>query len=615
MTAAEFITDCRRVQQLDFSSPSAEAVLTGVTVEMPHRYAMSLGSTIGDTFRRRGPSSRNRRGQYHELVQHLTDLCYLSLDYFRRWHQRRAADWEPSRGQVNTLVAAVEHFYREDPYWRRSLLPAFPKTGGEDARRWVQEHLTEVVYRLEVYTSFDGELSPDISYRVGDRTAYGRSLAYRMRVYFHDYFGGRTGRRKVYFDLSLLPLMYSLNNSLRGALGELLPARGASVLEPELQLLLLDSEVLFRLYRTKNRFLPQAGGGYYLLYQVAEADRSAHLTILSADEQWGRFQRLQRSAARRLERGELHADTGANRLGIRLLQLGLWRAGFYTGVLDGTFGVLSHRAVLALVEQERDTEHPVLSNRQLDRVVRIVERDVLVDLRLVGKLLDAYAPPTASVAQEEEERIWKEIERKGMSEQLDRELPDRKGEIRPVYGDLHLHPNRRVYYGLRGLIRGAARAVGRVTGWLAGGVRILLGAVFDFVKAVIKRIQEGAALFLTGFRYFGHYLLGRPFVTLGGQGRGERPVLLTRFALDFDTVAFVDRRATGDDVRAHTDYLRRMQAGAQYFIGLISQLIRSIALLTGPVSWLRLGVLLARTVRDLLRGRGLDGALGGLEQV
>ena len=615
MTAADFLTGCRQIQQLELNAPSVRAVVTGVHTEMPRRYGMSVNTSIGGTFGRGGPPTRNRRGQYHELVQHLTDLCYLSLDYFRRWHLRREADEAPSRGQLNTLVAAVVRFYREDAYWRRSLVPVLPASGGEEARQWVQEHLTEVVYRLGLHTSFDGELTRDADYRIGDRTVYGRSLAYRMRVYFHDYVGGRTGRRKVYFDHKLLPLLYSLDNSLRGALRGVLPVRGSRVLAPEIQRILLDSEALFRLYRFRNRFLPGAGGGYYLLYQLDDVAAPERLVKPSEAEQRVRFRRLQRRAARRIDRGKLHVDTGGNRLGIRLLQVGLWRAGFYTGVLDGAFGVLTHRAVLALVEQERDTDRPVLGKRQLDRVVRTVESEVLIDLRLVGKLLDAYAPPSATQADEEEQGLWEEIERGGLSEQLGTELLRREGELRPAYGDLHRYPNRRVYYGLRGLIRGAARAVGRVISWLAGGVRVLLGAVFDFVKAVTKRIQEGAGLFLTGFRYFGHYLLGLPFVTLGGKGVGQRPVLLTRVAVDFDTVAFIDRRATGEDVRAHTDYLRRMQAGAEYFLGLISRLIRGISLLTASVSWLRLGVVIARMVRDLLRGRGLGWPLGGLEQV
>ncbi|WP_420460571.1 hypothetical protein [Neolewinella sp.] len=607
MAPADFIASCRRLQMLDLTEPVVDSVVSAVTVEMPRRYAMSLGVTTGQTFLGGGPTTRNRRGQYHELVQHLTDLGYLSLDFFRRWHLLRAADRKPSLGQLNTLTVAVGTFYREDPYWRRTLVPPFPPdAGGKLARQWLQEHLTEVVYRLGLYTSFDGDLSPDSTYRIGDRTAYGRSLAFRMRVYFHDYVGGRTGRRKVYFDRGLLPLLYSLDNSLRGGLRELLPERDASQLHPSLQRLLLDSEELFRLYRAQNRFLPEAGGGYYLLYEIVDDGPSQRLRVVASD---------QRRAARRLERGEWHADTGSNRLGIRLLQLGLWRAGFYTGVLDGAFGLLSHRAVLALVDQERDTERPVLRKRQLDRVVQIVDREVLVDLRLVGKLLDAYAPPSSLEVEEEEDRLWGEIEKAGWADRLDAEFNDQELELGAAYGNPHRHPHRRVYYGLRGLIRGAARAVGRVLGWLAGGIRVLLGAVFDFVKAVVKRIQEGTGLLVAGFRYFGHYLLGRPFVTLGGKGVGERPVVLTRFALDFDTVAFVDRRATGDDVRAHSTQLRRMQQGARYFIGLVSRLIRGISLITTPVSWLRLGVLLARTVRDLLREGELSRPLGRLEQV
>ena len=40
-----------------------------------------------------------------------------------------------------------------------------------------------------------------------------------------------------------------------------------------------------------------------------------------------------------------------NKLGLRLLQLKLWMAGFYYGRIDGWWGPLSHRALFDLLEQ------------------------------------------------------------------------------------------------------------------------------------------------------------------------------------------------------------------------------------------------------------------------
>ncbi|CAH1000159.1 hypothetical protein LEM8419_01306 [Neolewinella maritima] len=616
MQPAEFIASCERLQRLDRSAEVIQSVREGVEVAMPDHFAIPFSPDVTTTFRRGGRPSRHRRGQWHELVQHLKDLAYLTPKFFSSWHQRRAADQPPTARQIASLVKAVRAFWTEDPFWTTSLVPAMPTQDAARQQRWVEHHLTELVYRASSYTSFDGDLSPDVQYRIGDRSAFGRSLAFRMRVYFRDYQGGHTNSRKAYFDRKLLPLLYSLNNSLGGALAASLPGRDATVLDEGIQRVLLDATLLFATYRRANRFTARDRGSYYLLYQLEpRTGEVKDLVVPDAKEEQRRLLRLRRRTKRKLTNARLYIDTGGNRLGIRLMQLGLWRAGCYIGVLDGVFGLQSHRALLALVAQEREAVRPVLGPRQLDRVVNSVGEEVLVDLRLVGILLDAYAPPPQVEAQREEAHLWQAIDAAGVAETLDEQLLDREASLRPLYGHLEHHPHRRVYYGLRGLIRGAVRAITVVISWIRDRVRQLLGAVFDFVKAVVKRVQEAGSLFFTGFRYFSHYLLGRPFISLGAGVGEERPVVLTRFALDFDTVCFTDRTASVEDIRMHQRYVSDMQRGAAYFLRVTALLIRSLATLSAPQRWIRLGVLLAREVRRVLQEVASGRPLGRLEQV
>ena len=143
--------------------------------------------------------SRNRRGQWHELVQHLTDLAYLTPAKFARWHALRAGDALPDSKLLAAIAAAVADFLREDDYAEFRLLPVFP-VGLTDRLSWIDRFLSPLVYRAALYTSFDGDLSPRPAYVIGERSPFGRSLAFRMRVYFHDYYDRRSEARKHFFD-------------------------------------------------------------------------------------------------------------------------------------------------------------------------------------------------------------------------------------------------------------------------------------------------------------------------------------------------------------------------------------------------------------------------------
>ncbi|WP_116109010.1 hypothetical protein [Lewinella sp. IMCC34191] len=596
MRVTELIEGARRLQDGKQRERGAAQVRTAVEEEMPLRYAMPLPPEVETTFHRRGQPTRTRRGQWHELVQHLTDLAYLRPTELQAWHEHREASNPPTEELLRAVVGGVINFVTEDDYAPLRMLPPPPALSLREQIEWTERYLSTVVFRLSQLTSFDNELPVRTDYRVGEPTAYGRSLAFRMRALFFDYRSARhTTRRKIYFDASLLPQLVALTSFIAGA-STLAPSAGDEGVDPELQRLLLDGDHLFDAYRAQNRVGPDGSGRMYLQYRL-RADSPP--VDEAADRREGR---LRRRAERWVRRNDDRLDTGSNHFGVRLMQLSLWRAGFYTGRLDGDVGLLTHLALIGLIEQER--EYGNIRDRRLDRVLLPVTEgtDWVVDFKLLARLLERYIPPPLEEAKREEDEIWERIRASGQEEQLDEAFVSRQREVKPYYGELARHPARRVYYGIRGLIRGAFRAVGRIIKWVGGVVEEVLGAVFDFVKSLAKRLQEGIGMFLAGFRFFAHYLLGRPFISLGAEGEaGQHPVLFTRFRIDFDVVSFIDRGAGTEDVARHMAYLQRTRAGATYFLDVVATCLQTVALLQPPLGWLRLAVLLARVVHGFLR--------------
>ena len=598
MRVADLIAGARAFAEGEDRERSADILRSTVEEEMPLRYAMPFPPEVQTTFHRRGQPTRTRRGQWHELVQHLTDLAYLRQKEFARWHTLREAGELPDERLLSSVLAAVDAFVAEDRDNAFDLLPPSPKSGRGARIEWLERYLSTIVFRLSQLTSFDGELSPRSDYQVGERSVYGRSLAFRMRVYFFNYrVAARTARRKTYFDTSLLPQVVALTSFLGEEFQALAAGGRLTNLPIQLQMLLLRWDDLFEAYRRRHQIVPGGSGRFFLQYRLSEAEE------VDSSETSGREARLRRRAARWVRRNDDHVDTGVNHFGVRLMQLGLWRAGFYTGQLDGDIGPYTHRGLVALIEQERT--YGELNDRRLDRLLLPVgdsAEDWVVDLRILAPLLERYVPPSMEEAEREEDAIWERLREAGQEERVDQVFAERQREVRAYYGELARHPARRVYYGLRGLIRGAFRAIGRVVKWVAGVVEELLGAVFDFIKSLAKRLQEGVGLFFTGFRFFAHYLLGRPFVTLGAAGAdGTAPVVMTRYRIDFDVVSFIDGGAVAGDLAKHTALLRRSRSGALYFLDVTASCIRAIALLRPPLGWLRLAVLVARLIHSFLR--------------
>ncbi|MTB51057.1 peptidoglycan-binding domain-containing protein [Lewinella sp. W8] len=596
VNSGTFIAACKSIRNLEFSGANAAALQQPVAVVMPKEYAVPYPVDVRTSFGKDPAAvTRNRRGHWHELVQHLTDLGYLSASFFRNYHRRRERRKPPTTAQFYHIYRAVGTFFREDDYPLFQRLGKFPSTAPKEQEEWIEKYLTVLVFRLEQLTSFDGKLPAPARYRPGDETALGRSLLFRLRVLFH--YGEADFRSRDYFDEGLLGYLKSLEVSLKLDTS-LLPSQRDRPLPAETWELLFNYDYLFKAFRRAHRFSDNSGRRlpYFLAYELNNPT--------GRDErEAGVPSRFRRKLRRQLAEARFHVDTGENHLGIRLVQIGLWRAGYYTGAIDGEFGVRSHEALSALLNQEGELDRPTVGRNRLRNALltEVSGEDELwvADLRTVAKILEAYQPADARQMEREERAIWAALDREGGA---DFDLLKRQVEVEDQYPDM-TEPSRprRVYFGLGGLIRGAFRGIRRVVNWVVRGIKKIAGAVFNFVKSVIKRIQEGIGLFFEGFRYFSHFVLGRPFITRGKAVDGESPIMATKLAIDFDANSVINARATDEDLAAHAAFLVRMRDGLDFFLDAVSTIIRWIGNLTTPLGWIRLGVFIARIVRDLLR--------------
>jgi len=399
----------------------------------------------------------------------------------------------------------------------------------------------------------------------------------------------------------------ALNNGLGDPVRNFRPTAKMTKLPDKFWRYLLSWDQLFAAFRKQHRFIANDAGNrmpYILVYDLEAAVADGPIVLSQQEER--RRKRLQRKLARRLRNARLHEESGDNQLGIRLLQLGLWRSGFYVGAIDGAFGPMSHSALRDMLGQEWEADRPVVSQRQLGLALQSGDdnegRVWVADLRSVGNILEAYAPPSGAEADWEENAVWESISKRSVDPDWEEEILNRRDAVKELYPKQQVNPFRRIYFGLRGLLRGAFRAIKKVLRWVIDRVGAVAGAIFSFLKATIKRIQEGIGLFFEGFRYFTHYLLGKPFVTTGAEREdGTATISATRLVLDFDTTNVVSADVTDDDIANHRTTLRSLREGLDFFLKTVGTIFNLIGSLTTPMGWVRLGVLIARVVRTLLR--------------
>lgn len=588
--------------------------------------------------------TKHYRGLWHELVQHLTDLGYLTEQQFVNYHKLRKEIPDEPRLLVPVLQATVQYLGEEN--WP-ALAQMFKGKLANLQLPHLEEHLGHIVERISHYTSFDGSLDLPVDYQVGEVNCYGRSLAFRVRTLFTL----DTKLRNVFvFESSHLKFLYSFQNLIGLKFLPPSPQPGEIVIPEECWHMLCNVDRLFDRFqeaRPEGISVNKIVLSYPLDAKDDTEGDSEDDDEGEEDEKKFLRGRERRRGRRMTKASKILADTGYHQMAIRILQVKLWQTHFYIGAVDGTWGEVSHRAVESLIEQEEDIL-PRRNNGKLKREDRLAiakaffqtsqddngQARVVIGFNAIYELLKKYdAAPQgikASSTSEEDEMVTqlnllhKEIatanddnsdsrrerrrkkrrndngEEEVIPEEEDfRQLDDHLLEtedFNDLYPDLQEKPQRRVAFARKSFLSGIKRGFVQIANWIKKGVKKLLGPVFGFFKLITGRIRAGIQQFLRGFRYLGHFLLGRPIVTFGKRAPGSDTVevLATKFSLDFDGVNLISATAGREDIQRHVSHIHDMKDSMFYFIDTTLSIIKMISKLAQPGGWVLLGWQIAR---------------------
>lgn len=633
-----FIDSCRRFSDGSLQAEDVTVLRTVSEQQMPERYRMPFPepsvSPLPPTDEVQGEEARNLRALWHELSQHLHDLRYLSESQFIFYHKHKKNILTAPQLQ-DPIVAGVGLYLQEERQWKE-LSQIFPPGSTVD-RMFLQAHLATIVNRIGCHTCWDGAgIVPD-KYTIGERSVFSRSLSYRLRTLSSSQFD--LGDLPDYYNgenLEVLNALFSEGFQVRGsAFANKLP-RGFWTKMLNVDSLLVAYINTSEKRKKKNPPLryqlpPPAGDSQVLLQKLTRKD----LKIKKETKVSNKFYHL--PTVNRIAKGARKRNRRKdNGLDIRLLQIKLWQAGYYTGVIDEQWGNLSHVALKHFLMDEAALIAESIAPAPTDPEAfkKFQKKKQPETARKVRSLLvkindanDVYAADFIGIIRVFTHRIAVR-ERKmtredtlNTEEELLRKLPAKAGisnedfdghilgetGIGDLFPDNTVHTKRRVSFFRRvgGFIVGG---IGKIVDWLKKGIQAigkvlhkLLGPVFTFVKKLLRPIRNAIDRFFSGFKYLASFVFGKPLITRVAEATESEParVFGTRFQLDFDSVNFVPNNFQPGEPKLHIDHINRMQRDMGYFIDGVVWIIKAIGKLSNPGGWVWLGW---QVVRSIARG-------------
>ena len=391
----QFVTSCGRFSEgfVDDNKATTQdhiSTLQEITqVRMPQEYSMPFPE-VSLVQQQPGDKDKERhlRGLWHELAQHLRDLRYLTEKVFRAYHHednknRILAD----PALLQPVLAAVKKYLPEEKEWDEleKILP----TGRSIDLFWLGKHLSTLVDRIGLHTCWDGSILIPKKYKVGEKTVFGRALAFRLRTLSSkDYkFSARTNYYTAQ-DNETLNKLFSEGFTRPGKATKTDIPRGFWTALGDIDDLVVsyvhnipddrNLTMLYQLARLKKKSKPevndQIDGKLELIKanweepdkkdgQIKVSDlKDSDIKLVQAN--WKEYDKKKaRSIVKSVRRQK---NRRSDSLDLRLLQIKLWQAGYYTGAIDGKWQEVSHQALKVFLLDDPLTT-VVVSKRKKER--------------------------------------------------------------------------------------------------------------------------------------------------------------------------------------------------------------------------------------------------------
>lgn len=447
---------------------------------------------------------------------------------------------------------------------------------------------------LHLLVSLDGEARLGKLPREGDEGLLVRVLQYQLDVY--GLFEGKVGQ--PFGEMETMQL-----EKLRAWLGldllvEVLP-------------LLADSELLADALLNSSVFSQQAFGVAFFeapfddflgMGNGSRAFRDALEKSLDPLRQVA-FQKL--VAANRLlvvrrlldaERVAEIADSEVNRFLLRLIQVRQWTRGFYQGKLDSDFGPMSIGSLVEYARSHEDNmdEWLLKSGRAKDgkeywsiNYIRLLEGMKASDGAAGAATLDGLVAD--------------------FDAGLERLPFNERGKVMVGLGDHFLDFNvnarknlrmgRRVYYGIRSLVRSISKGLGKIIDFIIKGARAIAQLTKNLAKLLFRAVREALRVFGRGL---GFLFSDRTITTQ----EGFSVAAITKFDFDMDAFNYYNPAIGPEAFRLHQESLRQMVSGLGFSLELTATVINvALGLAAGPSGWIALALGLVRKFASMLRRR------------
>ena len=530
-----------------------------------------------------------------EVAQHLCDLGYLKRELDRHGN-------EPAirKKHLEDLAGALTAFYRDLDHFDDDFIyrPAIGESGVPSNRvrdqvfsAGIADPLViryDTLARLRALTTLDGVIEIRRLPPVGATSLCSRVLQHLLRTYGLI---SEVGQPYGTSDAHAL-------EGLHGLLGLAGPGGSPQTLN-----------VALRFESAASDFVQQFSQVEFILPAPAVSGTAASRWQHSVEEQV----RLKRQVVWTQDSPDLSGyqvpsskteiagqlSSNWNYFGIRFLQIGLWRSGYYLGEVDGIWGSVSQTAYDKALEENglevRSRRRRVIRNgRPTYEQVQVrpfftpsnSKQYLLVDVS--GFLRECILKGEHLETEEQSEynpdglfQVQDEIERKLTS--MNATTEQREDVWSKVFQEVdkadrqQRRKQRRKYYGLRAIGAG----IRRIVAWVKSAAM----KIVDFVKSLLRKVA-GATLLALRFLKRGairalevakyavrrsiHLLTGKPYCRVNGVA----DFILTKFSIDQDAFNLVGSQTPGATVRAHFREIDAQNRALSFVVRLGARIVK-----------------------------------------
>jgi len=517
-------------------------------------------------------------GRYEEIIQPLADLGYLAI-----------SNQEGEIVSNEALSHAIVSFRKE--YFQTNLLVStFESLTPRDLSDPDLMLTARELSLLHCLTSLDGDFELEELPAVGTQNIFTRLIHYRLNI-----MGLYDGRLDAPFAENPLSELRKLAEWFSSPALLIINTLGNI---PTLSSLIQNHNL------TKDRVV-------YFTYKTP-ANRLANFNIKRGPAKNAFMRQLKKDVRKKTLsfknfRKKVHerkpdfeflkknVDQAINGFLLRLLQVRQWMGGYYLGTLDSDIGKMTFGSMLEFTKAE--VEHGNI-DFTIQKFVGYVGQDFWV--------LNIHYPLKQMIKKVDSQEVSSEDLFNEYSATLDRLNPVQRDNfdknIKEAWKDINKensrnlksddHYLRRIYYGVRTMVKSLWRGIRRLFRFLARSIVKLVNRLKNLAKILFREIREGLKAFAAGMKFlFGK----RTLTTTNGQ-----ETITTHFDFDCDAKNAVSPNASKGLIKLHLKALHRLPKDLNFALSVTAVIIKWIlALIKG--NWPKLVIQVGLTFRKMIR--------------